>query len=107
MPPFVADQPDRTIFDAGQSTDLPGNRTRGEQDTPTTDQAVNEAFDGLGSTFTFYYDVFQRRSIDGAGLPGRGEPPRDHGRIRLPRNEDGHARERPPHSVLHRHQLAR
>ncbi|MEK2474203.1 M4 family metallopeptidase [Streptomyces noursei] len=69
VPPFVTDQPDRTVFDAGQSTDLPGNRTRGEQDTPTTDQAVNEAFDGLGSTFTFYYDVFQRRSIDGAGLP--------------------------------------
>ncbi|QHC25037.1 M4 family metallopeptidase [Streptomyces sp. GS7] len=68
-PPSAADQPDRTIFDAGQGTDLPGGRTRGEQDPPATDQAVNEAFDSLGTTFTFYYEVFQRRSIDGAGLP--------------------------------------
>jgi Zn-dependent metalloprotease len=33
------------------------------------DVAVNEAYDGLGATFDFYLNVYQRNSIDNAGLP--------------------------------------
>ena len=40
-----------------------------EGEDPTDDVAVNEAYDGLGATYTFYAEVFQRDSIDGAGLP--------------------------------------
>jgi Zn-dependent metalloprotease len=29
---------------------------------------VNEAYDGLGDTFDFYFDVYKRNSIDNAGL---------------------------------------
>ncbi|MFI9722095.1 M4 family metallopeptidase [Streptomyces sp. NPDC052396] len=68
-PPAAGDQPDRTIFDARHSTDLPGDRSRGEPDQPGRDQAANDVYDGLGATFTFYYEVFQRRSVDNAGLP--------------------------------------
>ncbi|OIJ92701.1 M4 family metallopeptidase [Streptomyces colonosanans] len=68
-PGAAADHPDRTIFDASHRTNLPGNRIRREQDPPTADPADNEAYDGLGATFTFYYEVFQRRSVDNAGLP--------------------------------------
>lgn len=36
---------------------------------PTNDPAVDEAYDGLGSTFDFYQKVYQRNSIDNQGLP--------------------------------------
>ena len=42
---------------------------RGEDDPPTGDAAVDEAFDGLGATFDFYWDAYQRSGIDGAGAP--------------------------------------
>ena len=32
------------------------------------DTAVNEAYDGAGTTFEFYRDVYERNSIDGTGL---------------------------------------
>src|SRR5262245_18366346 len=60
----------RTIFDAkNMEADRPqGLRVRGENDPPVGDPAVNEAFDGLGSTYDFYKQVFSRNSIDGNGL---------------------------------------
>ena len=48
---------------------LPGVRVRGEDDPPTGDVAVDEAFDGLGATFDFFWDAYRRSSIDGAGGP--------------------------------------
>jgi Zn-dependent metalloprotease len=36
---------------------------------PTNDPAVDEAYDGLGSTFDFYLKTYQRNSIDNRGLP--------------------------------------
>ena len=48
---------------------LPGVRVRGEDDPPTGDEAVDEAFDGLGATFDFFWDAYERNSIDGAGGP--------------------------------------
>ena len=64
-----APAPDRTISDARQLEQLPGTRVRGEDDPPTGDIAVDEAFDGLGATFDFYWDAYQRSGIDGAGAP--------------------------------------
>ncbi len=59
--------PDRVISDAEMREDLPGVRVRGEDDPVSADAAVNQAFDGLGSTFALYWDAFGRSSIDGAG----------------------------------------
>src|SRR5215207_648936 len=61
--------PDRTISDARRLEQLPGTRVRGEDDPPTGDIAVDEAFDGLGATFDFFWDAYQRSGIDGAGAP--------------------------------------
>src|SRR5215831_8005059 len=60
----------RTIFDAkNMEPDPPqGVRVRGEDDPPVGDPAVNEAFDGLGTTYDFYKQIFSRNSIDGNGL---------------------------------------
>jgi Zn-dependent metalloprotease len=58
----------RTIYDAKDSTTLPGVLVRGEGDPPSADVAVNEAYDGSGATYDFYHDVFNRNSIDDRGL---------------------------------------
>ena len=43
-------------------------RSEGDEKS-TGDVAVDEAYDGTGATFDFYWDVFRRDSIDDAGLP--------------------------------------
>jgi Zn-dependent metalloprotease len=60
----------RTVYDAehGGRVSLPGRLVRSEGDPPSRDVAVNEAYDGAGSTFAFYRDVYERDSIDGKGL---------------------------------------
>src|SRR4051812_6477419 len=58
---------DRTISDAKNREVLPGTRVRGEEDPATGDDAVDQAFDGLGETFDFFWEAFQRSGIDGAG----------------------------------------
>ena len=60
----------RTVYDSehGGRTSLPGKLVRAEGDPPSADVAVNEAYDGAGSTFEFYRDVYERNSIDGKGL---------------------------------------
>jgi Zn-dependent metalloprotease len=59
----------RTIFDAknGEPEPPQGERVRGEGDPPVGDSTVNEAFDGLGTTYDFYRQIFSRNSIDGNG----------------------------------------
>jgi Zn-dependent metalloprotease len=59
----------RTIYDAGNTQTLPGKTVRSEGGPAVADVSVNEAYDGLGDTFTFYLSVYQRNSIDNAGLP--------------------------------------
>jgi Zn-dependent metalloprotease len=59
--------PDRVISDAGNTERLPGRRVRTEDDAPTGDRSVDEAYDGLGSTYDFFWDAFTREGIDGAG----------------------------------------
>jgi Zn-dependent metalloprotease len=58
----------RTIFDAGNTTDLPGTQVRAEGGAATGDQSVNEAYDGLGATYDLYEQVFKRNSLDDKGL---------------------------------------
>ena len=58
----------RTIYDAGDQVGLPGNTVRSEGEGPTGDLAVDEAYDGLGATWQFYLNAYQRNSIDDEGL---------------------------------------
>ncbi|GAB3280795.1 M4 family metallopeptidase [Kineosporia babensis] len=61
--------PNRTIFDAGNRRTLPGDEVLREGEAPVDDVAVTEAYDGLGATFRFWWEIFQRNSIDANGLP--------------------------------------
>ncbi|RKT36409.1 thermolysin metallopeptidase-like protein [Microbacterium sp. AG1240] len=63
----AAPGPDRIVFDAGNTERLPGAIVRSEDDAPTGDAAADEAFDGLGATFDFFWDAFSRDGIDAAG----------------------------------------
>ena len=67
--PLAAADPRRTIYDARHGESLPGRAVRSEGAPAVTDVEVNEAYDGLGATFDFYADVYDRNSIDDAGLP--------------------------------------
>jgi Zn-dependent metalloprotease len=62
-------QKQRTIYDAQNRQRLPGKLVRSEGDSPTGDKAVDEAYHGLGATYDFYWEVFERDSIDDEGLP--------------------------------------
>ena len=59
----------RTIYTAGNVETLPGTVVRGEGSGPSGDVAVDEAYDGLGDTFDFYEQAYDRNSIDDEGLP--------------------------------------
>lgn len=59
----------RTIYNAANVETLPGTIVRAEGSDPTGDIAVDEAYDGLGATFNFFADVYERNSIDDEGLP--------------------------------------
>ncbi len=68
-PPPEGPGPQRTIYDAHGAMTLPGTRVRGEGDPPTADEAVTEAYDGLGDTWELYDAAYGRNSLDGRGLP--------------------------------------
>lgn len=59
----------RSIYDAKSTQNLPGTLVRAEGAAATGDPAADEAYDGLGDTFDFYWEVYQRNSIDDEGLP--------------------------------------
>ena len=61
--------PDRTVYDAKFSEQLPGTVVRKEGEPATGDPAADEAYDGLGHTHRLYAEAFGRNSIDGRGLP--------------------------------------
>jgi Zn-dependent metalloprotease len=66
----IGGQPNRTIYDQQHgTTQTPGRVVRREGQRQTSDQAVNQAYDGLGATYSYYWSTFQRDSIDGQGLP--------------------------------------
>ena len=62
-------QKQRALSDTHNTSTLPGDVIRAEGAGPTGDRAVDEAYDGLGATYDFYWDIFQRNSIDDEGLP--------------------------------------
>jgi Zn-dependent metalloprotease len=59
----------RTIYSANNEETLPGAVVRMEGAPATGDVAADEAYDGLGSTFDLYWEVYERNSIDDEGLP--------------------------------------
>lgn len=72
-PPALRDvrpgPPNRSIYDAGGSENLPGQLVRKEGEPASGDQSADEAYDGLGHTHRLFADIFGRNSIDGEGLP--------------------------------------
>jgi Zn-dependent metalloprotease len=62
----------RTIYSAQNQQNLPGVIVRAEGAPATGDVAVDEAYDGLGATFDFFWEAYQRNSIDDQGLPLEG-----------------------------------
>ena len=59
-----------TIYDnkTNGRTFLPGVRARDWGEPPVKDAAVNQAYDGSSATYEFFRDIYQRNSLDGAGL---------------------------------------
>jgi hypothetical protein len=55
-----AGSPNRFIHDQQGSTTAIGPVVRGEGQPPTDDVAVNQAYDGLGQTYAFYWGAFAR-----------------------------------------------
>jgi Zn-dependent metalloprotease len=62
----------RTIYNARHVWSASGKVARAEGGPPTSDVAVNQAYDDLGATWDFYYQVFHRNSIDDNGMELRG-----------------------------------
>jgi Zn-dependent metalloprotease len=67
-----AKQLQRTIFDCRNTRRLPGHPARAEGAPTTGDPAVDEAYDGLGTTYDFYWETLRRNSIDDQGMPLNG-----------------------------------
>jgi hypothetical protein len=61
--------PERTISDAKGTQTTPGTTVRGEGAAPSSDDAVNEAYDGLGATWQLWWQAYERDSLDGKGMP--------------------------------------
>jgi Zn-dependent metalloprotease len=64
----AAGEKHRNVYDARHQTRLPGKLVRTEAAAPVPDKAVDEAFDGAGTTYDFYLQVLRRNSIDGRGM---------------------------------------
>ncbi len=58
----------RTIYDARNTRKLPGNIVRTEGAPPTNDVGVNEAYNGAGTTYNLYLNIYGRNSIDDRGM---------------------------------------
>lgn len=59
----------RTIYDCKHGLFLPFSVVvRTENTTPSSDEVVNLAFEGLGITRQFYKEVFNRNSVNGRGM---------------------------------------
>jgi hypothetical protein len=58
----------RLVYSCGGGTILPGSLKRAEGQGSTGDQCVDECYDGFGSTFDLFWQIFQRNSIDDNGM---------------------------------------
>ena len=66
----IGGQVQRTVYDQHNSQiQSPGTVSRAEGQPPVADKSINHAYDGLGATYDYYWNVFQRDSIDGQGMP--------------------------------------
>lgn len=61
--------PHRLIYDAKNKTEIPGQLVRREGDPPSGDIAVDEVYDRLGKVYDFFWNVYERNSIDNKGVP--------------------------------------
>jgi len=59
---------ERIVYDAKNGSTLPGTIVRKEGDGPVADVAVNEAYDGSGTTYDLYKNIYGRDSIDNNGM---------------------------------------
>lgn len=59
----------RNVYDAKHGSSLPGILARKEGDPPSGDLAVDEAYDGSGSTYDLYLNKYARNSLDNNGMP--------------------------------------
>ena len=59
---------ERLIRDAHNTMELRGPIIRTEGGSPSEDKSVEAAFERLGTTWDFYFQVFARNSIDKAGM---------------------------------------
>ncbi|WP_067708024.1 MULTISPECIES: M4 family metallopeptidase [unclassified Erwinia] len=62
----------REIYDAQQKETLPGKLVRSEGAAATGDVATTEAYDYLGVTYDFFWQAYQRNSLDNNGLVLKG-----------------------------------
>jgi Zn-dependent metalloprotease len=69
--PTPEGQKRRTVCTGRSTESLPGTVVRAEGQAAAGDDAADEAYDGLGATYDFYWDVFTRHSVDDEGLPLR------------------------------------
>jgi Zn-dependent metalloprotease len=64
----VEGEKNRTIYNVHYTMELPGDVVRAEGGPPIGDIAADEAYDALGATYDFYWDVYDRNSIDDEGM---------------------------------------
>nr|WP_154324663.1 M4 family metallopeptidase [Pantoea sp. 201603H] len=57
----------REIYDTQQTQTLPGNLIRSEGQSSNNDIAADEAWEYLGATYDFFWQVYQRNSLDNQG----------------------------------------
>jgi Zn-dependent metalloprotease len=69
---LIAGKPRRDIYTANNKPRTPGHLIRSEGNAATGDPAVDEAYDYMGNTYAFYWDLFNRDSIDDQGMPLHG-----------------------------------
>lgn len=70
LPPGSAQRGEsaRYVYSAGQRQTLPGTLVRSEGENERGDPAVDEAYEGLGETYRYFWDIHQRHSIDDQGM---------------------------------------
>ncbi len=58
----------RQVYSANFQSNLPGTIVRQEGGPPTGDLAADEAYNGAGATYSLYWEIYQRNSIDNNGM---------------------------------------
>ena len=66
--PMATGERQRAVYTARGGYKLPGDLLRTEGSAPSGDEAADEAYDGLGKTYDFYHQVYERNSLDDAGF---------------------------------------